>query len=184
MVVEGVQDYRQAKLKARDRLRLDKDVPLPSNLEIQLAHENYLTLFTPQEQIPAQRREMMEMAAEAMTFLQHFNPRLVADFLNRPINPDAIIELHLQAQGPESVAHFLREKTIPFEQQEKLVHVGTNNSITAPELHLQVNDQQFRLVIFTDIQFRQTPRDVSGNGAQYRISLKQVAQWLETSQQG
>ena len=184
MADEGVQDFRQAKLKARDRLKAGKDVPLPSNQEIQLARDKHIALFTPHEQILAQRHKMMEIAAEAMEFLQHFKPRLVADFLNHPVSSHTIIELHLQASGPEALAHFLIEQAIPFEQQEKLVHFGSNTSITVPALNLQVDDQLFRLVLFTETQHRQTPRDLNGKGAQYRINQKQVSEWLALNQQG
>ncbi|MBE9515792.1 MAG: hypothetical protein IME93_02320 [Proteobacteria bacterium] len=179
MAEEGVQDFRQAKLKARDRLRLGKDVPLPSNQAIQLAHDEHLTLFTPQEQILARRYKIMKAAAEAMEFLQQFKPRLVADFLEHPVTRDTTIELHLETSGPEVIAHFLQQHQLPFKQTEKQIRFGTNDAPLVPEFNFEADENSFSLTILNTIQSRQSPRAAGMDTGQHRMSLSQVMQWLD-----
>lgn len=182
MAEEGVRDYRQAKLKARDRLRLEKDVPLPRNQDVQLARDKHLTLFTPQEQIVAQRHKMMKLASEAMDFFQPFKPRLVADFLDHPVNADAEMELHLEAIGPEEIAQFLQQHYIPYEQREKQVHFGTNDTLSVPSFHFEDDEQTYMLLIFTTVQMRKPPRRSSNGDSQHRINRAQTEKWLCNSQ--
>lgn len=182
MAEEGVQDYRHAKLKARDRLRFGKDVPLPRNQDVQLARDKHLMLFTPQEQVVARRHKMMKLASEAMGFFQLFKPRLVADFLNHPISTGAEIELHLEAIGPEEIAQFLHQHRIPFVQREKLVHFGTNDALSVPAFHFEDDEQAYILMTFTTIQMRKPPRRSTGGDTQHRISKTQAEKWLCTDQ--
>ena len=181
MAEEGVHDFRKAKLKARDRLKLSKDVPLPANHDVQLAMNDYLLLFTPEDHIQARRLRMMDMARDAMNFFRHYKPKLVADFLSHAVSKDAIIELHLQTQSPESVAHFLHEHDIPFEQQEKQIQFGTNDSTVVPVFKLLADNQPFNLIIFTEIQARQSPRNTITGIAQYRINAADINAWLKTN---
>ncbi len=178
MAQEGVTDFQQAKMKARDRLHFPKDTPLPANHEIQQARDDYLSLFTPEQQLQFRRIEMMHNAIDAMEFFHQFQPKLVAEFLLHPVSPQGKIELHLQATDPEALAHFLLHHQIPFTQKEKTVTFGINDSCQIPVFSFEGDGQQYSLSLFSHKQIRKSVKNRSGTAPLHRINVGEADKWL------
>lgn len=181
MAEEGIVDFRIAKLKARERLRLPKDAPLPSNQEVRLACDAHLSLFTPEEQLLSRRLSMMKDASAAMAFFRDFNPKLVVEFLHHPIASETPIELHLEATNPEAIAHFLQQHRIPFEQTENQTRFGPNDTSLVPAFRFEDDQQKYVLLAFSRTLMRKTPKNLAGSGPLARMSQSETDKWLSRS---
>lgn len=174
MANEAVEDFHTAKLKARDRLGLGKDAPLPSNREVQQARDQHLQLFTPPEQLVDFSETKLRNAIEALEFFSQFQAKLVADFLDHPVSSSETLELHLQSDNVEAVALLLDDHALPYEQALSSVRLGQHNFASVPVFSLTVDHQDYNVLVFSSTQIRQAPRDPVTGGGQTRIGLEQA----------
>ncbi len=102
----GLSDFRAAKAKAVERMGLGRQAPLPRNAEIEAALAERNRVFRGAHH-GAQLRRLRELAAELMTGLQAFRPRLVGAVLSGHATAHAGIDLHLFADAPEAIGEQL-----------------------------------------------------------------------------
>ena len=106
IVDHGIRDYRQAKLKAAERLGFDMRGALPGNAEVERAVGEHLQLFG--REAHSDRLEVMRRAAlSAMDLLEPFSPRLVGPVLQGTADSHSAVNLHVFADHPEAVADAL-----------------------------------------------------------------------------
>lgn len=106
IVDHGIRDYRQAKLKAAERLGFDMRGALPGNAEVERAVGEHLQLFG--REAHSDRLEVMRRAAlAAMDLLEAFSPRLVGPVLQGTADSHSAVNLHVFADHPEAVADAL-----------------------------------------------------------------------------
>lgn len=103
IVEQGIRDYRVAKMKAAERLRMDTRGALPGNAEVELAINNHLALFGGDSH-SGFLQLMRETALSAMDLLSSYTPRLIGPVLHGTADENSAINLHVFADSPESVA--------------------------------------------------------------------------------
>lgn len=130
MSTEGQRSYLLAKQKAAARLGASTRNGLPSNSEIEQALRDWQQLFGGEEheQTLAQLRRS---ATAAMRFLAPFRPRLVGPVLEGTADQFSRVCLHVYAEDPDAVVHFLMENGVPFEQERRRMrwHGGEHREI-------------------------------------------------------
>lgn len=156
MIDGGIEDYRLAKRKALERLRLADTTPLPGNDEIELAVQEYQRLFRADRQ-PQQLSELRRVAIEAMNFLSRFRPRLVGPVLTGTADEHSELCLHVFADPPEEVDWFLMEHGIRFETGERRLRVSSEDSVRLPTYCFVAQDVPVVLVVFSGRSRRQPP---------------------------
>ena len=131
MSTEGQRSYLLAKQKAAERLGASTRKGLPSNAEIEQELKNWQLLFGG-EQREDRLLELREVAISAMRFLAEFStrgwwglsPMARADQFSR-------ISLHLFADDPDAVVHFLMEQQVSFDQERRRIrwHDGSQRHV-------------------------------------------------------
>ena len=118
IVNHGVRDYRVAKQKAAERLAVQARGSLPGNSEIEAAVAEHLALFGGEAHVD--RLRLMRVAAlSAMELLASFTPRLVGPVLSGTADENSVVNLHLFADSPESVAMELEQIGVSYRTYER-----------------------------------------------------------------
>ena len=118
IVNHGVRDYRVAKQKAAERLGVNSRGSLPGNAEIEAAVAEHLQLFGGEAH--EDRLRLMRVAAlSAMELLAAFTPRLVGPVLSGTADENSVVNLHLFADSPESVALELEQIGVSYRTYER-----------------------------------------------------------------
>lgn len=124
MIAEhGINDFLTAKTKAAEMFGITDRHVMPRNTEIEEALAEYQRLFHSHDQ-PQRLLEFRETALKAMKLLCKFEPRLVGSVLRGTASEHADVNLHVFADDPQTVSHFLVEHDIPHEQREKRFRTG------------------------------------------------------------
>src|ERR1700723_1784364 len=136
MAEHGIEDFRQAKRKAADRLGVNDVAVLPKNVEIVDALRAHQRLFgrdTHDHTLKEQRR----IALDTMRILAEFQPRLVGSVLTGTATNYSDINLHLFADAAESGAMRLIEIGVPHQFYERRVKMDAERSINYPALRFE-----------------------------------------------
>jgi hypothetical protein len=115
-------EYYRAKLKAAHRLchGWAKPADLPSNAEIR--DQVQLLARLHEGDARTDNLRAMRLAALAMMErLERFRPRLIGSVLTGHIRAGSDVDIHLFADGAESVGHTLEQHGLPYEVERKLV---------------------------------------------------------------
>ena len=151
---ELLTDYRAAKLKALQRLRLPPRTPLPDNARVHEAVLSYLQLFGGEEY--QQRLQLMRVQAPRwMKRFASFEPRLSGSVVSGAVTAATHLQLHLFADQAEAVDVFLLERGIDFEQAERRYRYPDGRERMLPVAQLDGGDFGVDLVIFP---FDELPR--------------------------
>jgi hypothetical protein len=115
-------EYYRAKMKAARRLCQGwaKPADLPSNAEIR-DQVQLLARLHEGDARTANLRAMRLAALAMMERLERFRPRLIGSVFTGHIRAGSDVDLHLFADGAESVAHVLEQHGLPYEIERKLV---------------------------------------------------------------
>ena len=103
---EALTDYRQAKLKALDRLGLPPRTPLPDNASVQAAVLSYLRVFGG-EAHAQWLQQLRRTAVAVLRALAPFEPRLVGAVVSGAVTTAHRVQIHAFADQAESVDIFL-----------------------------------------------------------------------------
>ena len=179
MARHGLQDLRQAKLRAARQLGIDDEASLPRDAEVREQLLDYQRLFRGGEQ-SGQLRSRREAAVAAMQFFQSFQPRLVGSVLDG--TADATSPIHLQAfsDEPELFARFLMDTKLPASQlPEQSLRVDRGTRARFPAWAFQADGLEFEITVLPHDLLRQAPL---GSDAQpmARASLAAVRKLLES----
>lgn len=169
----GIRDYRQAKLKAAQRLGIGDEQGLPRNREIEDALREHQRLFQSGEQ-PQALRARREVACDAMRFLACYEPRLIGAVLEGTADAHSAICLHVFCDSPENVAVFLREHGIPFEQRSRALRVDREHSRDFPVLTFSAEELMIDLTVLPRDALRQAPLDRVDERPMRRASISAV----------
>ena len=108
----GIDDYGLAKRKAAERLGATDIAALPKNTEIEAALAEHQRLFRSASHAVSLTM-LRQTAVQAMRLLQRFQPRLVGSVLSGTASAHSDVNLHLFAEGAETVALHLLERGVP-----------------------------------------------------------------------
>lgn len=156
----GIRDFRQAKLKAAQRLGIHDDQSLPRNREIEEALREYQRLFLGDAQAQL-LRERREAAAQAMAFLERFEPRLVGAVLDGTADAHSAICLHLHSDDATAVVRFLDEAGIPWQESARRLRLDRERQADFPVLVFNADGLPFDLTVLPHDALRQAPLDRS-----------------------
>ena len=173
MAEEGVTDFHAAKRKAAVRLNQPETHHLPSNQEVDTALNAYLRLFHA-DRVATARKELRQIAAEAMRFFSTYEPRLVGPVLSGNVTPFSEIQLHLSSDTPEEIAFLLQEHRIPHEAASRRIRFGGDRSEYRPAFRFLADSAPVELVVFTPEGGRETPLSPVDGKPMHRANLREV----------
>lgn len=174
MSEQGIDDYRLAKRKAAERLGATDISVLPKNTEIEEALAEHQRLFeshTHSSTLAALRRT----ALQAMRLLQKFQPRLVGPVLSGTASAHSEVNLHLFADGTESVALHLVEQDIPHHIAERRFRYEPNRVVAYPVVQFVAGDREIDSVVFPLDGIRQSPASPVDGRPMRRADADEVA---------
>jgi hypothetical protein len=154
----GLRDYRQAKLKAAQRLGITDDTSLPKNIEIEDALREHQRLFRAEDQ-PRALQHLRESAVEAMRFFADFEPRLVGAVLEGTADEHSAVCLHLHEDSADRVAMFLQEKGIPYEERTRRLRLERDTTADVPVFVFSAGDAAIDITVLPFNRLRQAPLD-------------------------
>ena len=169
----GLRDYRQAKLKAAQRLGIFDDVSLPKNGEIEDALREHQRLFRANDQ-PETLRSLREAALEAMRFFAAFEPRLVGPVLDGTADEHSAVCLHLHDDGGDRVAMFLQERGIPYEERTRRLRLERQMTADVPVFVFSAGDSAIDITVLPYDRLRQAPLDRIDEKPMRRANLAAV----------
>lgn len=174
----GLRDYRQAKLKAAQKLGVFDEASLPKNREIEDALREHQRLFRGDDQ-PATLRRLRGVAREAMRFFARFEPRLVGAVLEGTADEHSAVCLHLYADDPLDVEALLRERAIPFEAGSRRLRLDRDATHEFPTLRFDAGGAAIDLTVLPYDGLRQPPLDRVSEKPVRRAGLAAVEALLE-----
>jgi len=169
----GLRDYRQAKLKAAQRLGIFDDLSLPKNGEIEDALREHQRLFRANDQ-PETLRSLREAALEAMRFFADFEPRLVGPVLDGTADEHSAVCLHLHDDGGDRVAVFLQERGIPYEERTRRLRLERETTADVPVFVFSAGDSAIDITVLPYDRLRQAPLDRIDEKPMRRANLAAV----------
>ncbi|HEY6643000.1 hypothetical protein [Povalibacter sp.] len=156
MSEQGIDDYRLAKRKAAERLGATDIAVLPKNTEIEAALAAHQRLFEADKHssvLESARRT----ALQAMRLLKKFEPRLVGPVLSGTASAHSEVNLHLFADGAESVALHLVDQGIPHEIGERRLRYEPDRLVSYPVVRFVAGNRKIDAVVFPIDGIRQSP---------------------------
>ncbi|HET7064206.1 MAG TPA: hypothetical protein VFI49_07985 [Rudaea sp.] len=179
----GIRDYHVAKRKAAERLGIQVDTALPKNAEIEDALREYQRLFDAEDQ-PQRLRELRESAREALRFFARFEPRLVGAVLDGSADRHSSVCLHLFSEDAETVAGFLDESGIPYEQQSRPLRLTREVQREFPAFVFSAGEVPVDVTVLPEELLRQAPLDRGGEKPMRRASLATLEELLAAAPRG
>jgi predicted nucleotidyltransferase len=180
MAEHGIEDYRQAKRKAADRLGVNDVAVLPKNVEIEAALRAHQRLFgrdTHDNSLKEQRR----IALETMRLLDEFQPRLVGSVLTGTATAHSDINLHLFADSSETVVIRLLEMGVPHEFYERRVKMDAERNVNYPALRFESGGRSVDATVFPIDGIRQSPYSPVDGRPMRRADAREVSALLDPS---
>lgn len=178
MSEQGIDDYRLAKRKAAERLGATDIAVLPKNTEIEAALAEHQRLFeadTHSSTLTALRRT----ALNAMKLLKRFQPRLVGPVLTGTASVHSEVNLHLFADGTETVALHLMEQGIPHRIAERRLRYEPNRLVAYPVVQFVAGNRPIDSVVFPVDGIRQSPASPVDGRPMRRADAAEVASMLD-----
>ena len=117
MADEGVRDFRIAKEKACSRLGVSTHRAIPTNLEIENALEEQLSIFRSDRDI--ERKQYLETALSIMNLVSEYSPKLTGAAVTGVITSVRPVEVHVFPSTVEEVCELLYEADVPYDQIQK-----------------------------------------------------------------
>ena len=157
LLATGAQhDPARALRKAAERLGIRDETLFPGGDEIREALQVHQRLFG--GGAPASRRQALrEAALEAMAFFAAFDPRLAGAALDGPVDAHAPVCLHLHADDPDAVAHFLHDQRIPATQATRRLRLARAQATPLPCWEFAAGGIAFELWVLPISALRQAP---------------------------
>ncbi len=179
MSEHGIRDFLFAKRKAAERLGVAEDGTLPRNAEIEAALAEYQRLFGGEEHDESLRAQR-EAARTAMQLLKDFAPRLVGAVLSGTATEHSDVQLHVFADGVETITFFLMDRRIPHEVDEKRVRMNPSRVLLLPTIWLEIENQPIEVIVFSPDGVRQSPVSLVDGKPMRRADLAEVEKLLAT----
>ena len=156
IVDHGIRDYRQAKVKAAERLGFDMRGSLPGNAEVERAVSEHLQLFS--REAHSDRLVLMRrIALSAMDLLDSFSPRLVGPVLQGTADQHSAVNLHVFADSPEAVAITLDGLGINYRAYERRLKSRRDQVDTFAGFQFEHEQTAVEATVFPVDGIRQAP---------------------------
>ncbi len=175
MADEDVRDYRKAKQKACTRLGVSTHRSIPTNLEIEDALEEQLSIFSKDR--PAERQIYLETARVIMDAVLEYRPKLTGAALTGVITPSRPVEIHLFPPTYEEICALLDDFGMLYSQIEKRKRFAGRRHENIPGFELTSTDVSVELFCFLPGTPYPPLSPISGKAIQ-SISRKKVGRLL------
>ena len=178
ITVEGVRDFRRAKLKASERLGNSQHGSLPSNFEIEQAITSFQKTFIPdyEQKLFVER----QIALVIMQWLQDYAPLFVGSALDGATGVNAPISIHVTCETVESVIDVLQGKNVELKFVERRLKLN-NEFVFLPTINFEYQNYDIEVVVFDLRQRHQQPKSKSQNRSMQRMSMKALKELLEVN---
>lgn len=170
---ERLTDYRQAKLKAAERLGLPSRSQLPENALIHEAVLEYQRIFGGQEYAD-HLRLLRQTAIRAMQLLAEFQPRLVGAVATGATTDAHLVRLHGFADKPEMLDIFLQGRGIPYETGERRYRYPDGRTEEVPTCEFQAGEVGVEMAMFPHEELRRPPLSPLDGLPMKRLDLAQA----------
>lgn len=174
---ESVWSYRNAKVKALQRLGLPPRSALPDNQHIQAAVIEYQRLYGGETYLQGLRK-MRETAVHALRLLAPFSPRLTGAAVTGATTAGQRIQIHAFTEPPEAVDLLLEDLQIPYIQDERRYRYRNGGEQTVPLARFQAGEIGVDVAVFAPHQIKQTPLSPDDGLPMTRLRLNQVEELL------
>jgi hypothetical protein len=173
MVEHGIKDFYTAKQKAAEAIGISDRHVMPRNTEVEEAIFEYQRIFKSHDQ-PQHLQTLRQTAIKAMGLLKDFQPRLVGSVLRGTAGEHSDVNLHVFADTPETVSHFLNQHKIPHEQREKRFRVTKDSYEMFTAYSFIAGDVPIDIVVFPVAGQRQAPLSPVDGKRMERASMSDV----------
>jgi hypothetical protein len=180
MVEHGIKDYLTAKNKAARSLGVNNKKDLPRNSEIQNAVMEYQRLFQSENQ-PQQLQHLREEALQAMSFFRDFLPRLTGPVLEGTADEHSDVNLHVFAETPEEFMHFLEQRSLPFDEQQRRYKFTDGHEEFIPVYRFLAGDVSFDVAVFPRRMHQPPVSRIDGSPVQ-RVSERELQRIMQQVQ--
>lgn len=178
MATESQRSFLAAKQKAARRMGLSPRINLPSNSEVEQALKDWQELYGGDSHAD-NLQQLRQGALAAMRFLEPFRPRLVGPVLEGTADMHSRISLHVFADDPDAVVHFLLERSIPFEQESRRIrwHDGSYRDLEI--VVIEGGGQAVELILMIGREALQAPPSPVDGRAQRRMGTAELERLLD-----
>ncbi|MEE8211426.1 MAG: hypothetical protein V3T85_05860 [Acidiferrobacterales bacterium] len=173
MCEEGVRDFQTAKRKAANRLNLPDGKNLPANQEVESALHEYLQLFHA-ERLSGTLAELRTVAIEAMRFFAAFDPRVVGSVLSGVVTAESVVQLHVCADTPEEIGHWLQDHNIPYEETDRRIRYGGERYDTRPVYRFDADTTAVEVYVFEPQSAREPPLSPVDGKPMRRATIREL----------
>lgn len=175
------QDPARALRKAAERLGIRDESVFPGGDEIREALQAHQRLFG--GDAPSSRRQALrEAALEAMAFFTAFDPRLAGAALDGPVDARTPVCLHLHADDPDAVAHFLHDQRIPAAQSTRRLRLSRSQATPLPRWEFEAGGIAFELWVLPVAALRQPPLEPLEDRPMRRATASALRQLIATGE--
>jgi hypothetical protein len=181
MAEQGIDDYRLAKRKAAERLGATDIAVLPKNTEIEAALADHQRLFESHTH-SSTLRDLRRTALQAMRLLKRFDPRLVGPVLSGTASAHSEVNLHLFAEGAESVAIHLLDNGIPHRIAERRLRYEPDRLVSYPVVRFVAGNRDIDAVVFPVNGIRQSPASPVDGRPMRRADTQELESLLSDAQ--
>jgi hypothetical protein len=178
MSEQGIDDYGLAKRKAAERFGATDIAVLPKNTEIEAALADHQRLFEADTH-SSTLDDLRRTALRAMRLLERFEPRLVGPVLSGTASTHSEVNLHLFADGTESVALHLMDNGIPHRILERRLRYEPDRVVSYPVVRFVAGRHEIDAVVFPVNGIRQSPASPVDGRPMRRASAEEVEALLE-----
>lgn len=156
MIEGGIRDYRQAKLKAAQRLGIHDDASLPRNREIEDALRERQRLFSGSDQL-AELRLRREAALRALEFFAQFEPRLVGPVLDGTADANTAVSLHVHDDDADAIPRWLDQHGVPAQSRSRHLRLDREREGDFPICVFSAEALGFDVTVLPADVLRQAP---------------------------
>lgn len=174
MQEQGIRDFRQAKLKAAERLGVSA-VELPNNAEIEAALMERRRLFAPQH--ADHLRRLRESALQAMQHFSAFEPRLVGPVLEGTADEHSAVCLHVHLDNPDEFMLALEALGFSYRHETREVRGAPGRSASA--YTFEADGVSFDVTALSRRELRQPPTSPTTGRALNRASAHGLRELLK-----
>ncbi len=178
MAEEGVADQQRALQKAAARAGVKDRRGWPDAAELRAALREQQSLFRPHRH--AHLRRLRETAVQAMQALARFDPRLVGPVLDGSADEASRVQLQLFADTPEDVVHDLMEQGIPWQEQQRKLHLADGVTRICPSLRFMAGDVPMELLLLSPREHSNPPVNPLTERPERGAGIQQVRDLLDT----
>ena len=176
MVEDGVRDYQRAKQKACSRLGVSSRRSLPTNLEIEDAVSNQLSL-TASESLKTTRQTYLVAALHMMERFSDYAPYLTGAALSGTITASRPVTLHVFPPTVEEFCGMLDFFQLNYELNDKRFRFARDKWQHVPVVQFVHTGIEFEVMVVVDSRLYPPLSTTDGRPVK-RASLKRVRKIL------